>query len=151
MAVGSDEAAVEADVARLAGGHDLDLSGDEILLRHAVLLVEVLHNAQLEAVGAVLICDGTAAEQHVQALARNRLVEGLFALLAAKVREKIVDDELRVVFLAADVDGNALAVAQHGHTMQLEGNGHPLILADTAVMMGLEVRHLSLFIERAGL
>ena len=29
--IGSDEAAVEADVARLAGGHDLDLSGDEIL------------------------------------------------------------------------------------------------------------------------
>ena len=67
------------------------------------------------------------------------------------MREKIVDDELRVAFLAADVNSNALAVAQHGRTVQLEGNGRPLILADTAVMMGLEVRHLSLFIERAGL
>ena len=151
VTVGSDEAAVKADVARLAGGHDLELGGDEVLLRNAVLRVQILENAELETVGAVLIFKRLSAEQYVQALARDGLVKGLFALLAAEVREKVVDDELRVAFLAADVHGNARTVAQHNNTVQLEGDGHPLILADAAVVMGLEVGHLALFIERAGL
>ena len=86
MAVGRDEAAVKADVARLAGRHDLELGGDEVLLRDAVLRVQILENAELEAVGAVLVLKRLAAEQHVQALARDGLIERLFALLAAKVR-----------------------------------------------------------------
>ena len=86
VTVGRDEAAVKADVARLAGGDDFELGGDEVLLRNAVLRVQILENAELETVGAVLIFKRLSAEQHVQALARDGLVERLFALLAAKVR-----------------------------------------------------------------
>ena len=86
MTVGRNEAAVKADVARLAGGDDFELGGDEVLLRNAVLRVQILKNAELETVGAVLVFKRLSAEQHVQALARDGLVERLFALLAAKVR-----------------------------------------------------------------
>ena len=151
MTVGGDEAAVEADVARLAGGHDLQLGGDEVLLHDAVFLIEELEDVELEAIRAVLSRERTAADEQVQALAGNGLVERLFALLAAEVRQQIVDDELRVALVRADVDGDRGTVAAHDHAVQLKGDRHPLVLADTAVVVGLEVGHLGLLVERTGL
>ena len=108
MTVGGDEAAVKADVARLAGRDGLKLRGDQVFLGDAVLPVEKLQNAELEAVAAFLAGKRLRADENIQALARDRLVERLFALLTAEMRQKIVDDELRIVRLAADMDLHAL-------------------------------------------
>ncbi len=66
----------------------------------------MLDDVELEAVRAVLARERTAADEQVQALARNGLVERLLALLTTEVRQQIVDDELRVALVRADVDGD---------------------------------------------
>ena len=43
------------------------------------------------------------------------------------------------------------AVLQGHHAVELQGDGDPLVLADAAVVVGLEVGHLALLIEGAGL
>ena len=104
MAVGADQAAVESDVAGVRRGDGFQLGGDEVFLGDAVFLVQQTQDFDLDAVGAVVIAERAGANENVQRLRRNGLVEGLFALFAAKVREQIVDDELGVLGVVADLD-----------------------------------------------
>ena len=65
--------------------------------------------------------------------------------------QQIVDDELGVLRLVTDMDGQHRAVGERHHAVQLQRDGDPLILADAAVVVGLEIGHLRLLIERPGL
>lgn len=66
MAVGADHAAVKAQVPRVGGRDGLKLSGDEILLHDAVFLVQDAHDGKLDAVRAVVVGLGPAADEDVE-------------------------------------------------------------------------------------
>ena len=151
MAVGADEAAIKADVAGVGRGDGFQLGGDEVLLGDAVFLVQQTQDFNLDAVGAVVIAERTGANENVQCLGRNGLVEGLFALLTAKMREQIVDDELRILGVVADLDVDLAAVAADDKAVQLERDGDPLVFADAAVVVRLEVGQLGILVEGIGL
>ena len=151
MAVGTDQGAVEADVGSLESGHHLQLGGDEILLHDVVLLVQVVHDGQLHPVGALVVLKGAAADEQVQAFAGDGLAQGLLGLLHAQVGQQIVNGELGVLRRAADRHGHGRAVLQGHHAAELQGDSHPLVLADTAVIVGLEKGQLRVLIERVGL
>lgn len=82
--------------------------------------MQQLQNGEADAVGAVVIALRPAADQNVEAFGRDGLVEGLFALLSAKVRKQIVDDELRVAGVAADGHKDLAAVAADDLAVQLQ-------------------------------
>ena len=151
MAVGADQAAVESNVTGVRRGDSFQLGGDEVLLGDAVFLVQQTQDFDLDAVGAVVIAERTGANENVQRLGRDGLIEGLFALFAAKVREQIVDDELGVLGVVADLDVDFAAVAADDEAVQLERDGDPLVFADAAVVVRLEVGQLGVLIERIGL
>ena len=65
--------------------------------------------------------------------------------------QKIVDDELGIGGLVADGDLHGLAVGLDHHAVELQGHGDPLILPHAAVVVGLEVGKLGVFIEGIGL
>ena len=129
MAVGADQAAVESDVAGVRRGDSFQLGGDEVFLGDAVFLVQQTQDFNLDAVRAVVIAERTGANENVQRLGRNGLIEGLFALFAAKVREQIVDDELGVLGVVANLDVDFAAVAADDEAVQLERDGDPLVFA----------------------
>ena len=83
MAVGGDEAAVEANLTRRACGDHGQLGGEEVLLRQAVLLVQEHEDGELHAVCALVVLQRAAAEQDAQVLARHALGQRLAHLLLA--------------------------------------------------------------------
>ena len=148
MAVSADQTGVQADVGGVGGGHRLQLSGDEILLGDAVLLIQPLHDRQLDAL-LLLALDGLAAHQDIQLLALDALGQRLLALLRAQMGQQVADDQLGFAALA-DGDGDGAAVLQGDHAVELQGDGHPLVLADSTVVVGLQVCQLAFLIERGG-
>ena len=153
MAVGADHGPVQTDVAGAHRRHRLQLSGGEVVLGEAVLLVEQLHHRQLHPVGILLVAaaDGPAAQQQVQRLARDGLGQGLLALLRAQVGQQIGDDQTGILRVGADLHLHHGAVPQRHHAPQLQGHGDPLVLAQTAVVVGLEIGQLRVLIQGIGL
>ena len=149
MAVGGDHAAVQARVRGVGRWDHLQLRGDEVRLHKAVLLIQTLHHRQLDPVLALAL-HGLAAHQQVQLLAGKGLAEGLLVLLRAQVGQQIADEQLGLVPLAQD-HGDHLAVLEGHHAVDGQRDGHPLVLADAAVVVGLQVGQLVLLIEGSGL
>ena len=151
MAVSAQQSAVKADVGGVEGGDRLDLGGDEVSLGDAVLLVENLHHRQLHPAVALVVLQGAAAHHQVQALGGNGLAQGLLGLVRTQVGQQIVDGELRIAGVAAHGHIHHRAVLEHHHAPQLQGDGHPLVLADAAIVVGLEEGDLAVLIEGGGL
>ena len=146
MAVGADEAAVQTDIRGIKGRDHLQLGGCQVILADAVLLVEQIQHPQLHTVAVLAVAQRTAAHKNIQRLTGNGLVEGLLPLFTAQMRQQIIDDELGLVALAQH-HGHRRAVLQGYHTPQLQGDRHPLVLADAAVVMGLAVGQLAVLIN----
>ena len=65
--------------------------------------------------------------------------------------QQVIDDELGILGLVADMDGHHRAVGKRHHAVELQGNGDPVVLADAAVVMGLEIGQLRVLIQGPGL
>ena len=148
MAIAQDHGAVEAHVAGRAGGHDLDLGGEEVLLLDVVLLLEDIQEHLLDGLlGGVLVVlvelDGAAAHDHVEDLGVDSVLGGLGHLLAREVDQQVGDGKDRVVRLVADVDvdGGAVLFADDAH--ERERGGHPVVALDAAVVVRVEVGHVA--------
>ena len=100
---------------------------------------------------AFVILEGTAAHQKVQLLSGNALRQGLFGLLRTQVGQQIVHCKHRVASPAANGHIDQIPVLQRHHAPQLQRDGHPLVFPDTAVIVGLEERQLTVLVERIGL
>ena len=150
MAIGTDEAAVQADIGGVDGRHRLQLGGGEVGLGDAVLVVQALEYLHLHAVAVIIVAQRTAAQQDVQRLAGDGLAQGLLALLRAQMGQQVGDHQLGLITLA-DADIRHGAVTQDHGAAQLQRNGDPLVLADAAVVMGLEVGQLAVLIQGGGL
>ena len=150
VAVGADQAPVQANLAAGAGGNDGQFGAEEILLDDAVLFVQQLHNVQLHQVAALTL-QGLGAQQQIQLLTGNDLAGGLLHLLAAQVDQQIGDHQHGIAGILADGDGDLAAVLAADQTVESQGHGDPLILLDAAVIVGLQESHLRIFIEGVGL
>ena len=151
MAVGADEAAVKAEVAGVCRRDSLEFSGNKIFLHDAVFLMQNAHDGKLHAVRTIVVRLGPAADEDVEGFRRNGLVQRLFALLAAQMGQKVVDDELRIFGICTDLDIDLAAVRADDLAVQFQRNCDPLVLADTAVVVRLDVGQLCVFIEGIGL
>ena len=147
VAVAAYQAAVEADVAHVEGGHGVQLGGHQVFLGDAVLAVEYAHDGQLDAVFAVVVIR-RAADEDVHALGLYRLAELLGHLLAREVGQQVADHELRVAAVAADDHVYDLAALERDGAVYLQGDGRPLVLFDAAVVVRLEEGQLVVLVER---
>ncbi len=151
MTVGGDERAVEADVAGLEGRDHLEFRRQEVFLDDAVLLVQDLHDVELDEFGLLLAFERQGADEDVQVLALDGVGQRALLLLLREVRKKVGDDELRVALVLADVDGDRGAVALDDDAVEGQRDGGPLVLLDAAVVVGLEEREFILLIKRVRL
>ena len=157
MAVAGDERAVEADLARHSGGHDLELGAEEVLLVDAVLPLQVGDEPGAVgaggAVGAVLalLLPRRGPADGVEVLGGEELVAGLLGLVLAEMRQDVGDHEDGVVPAVAHGDLDAGAVLADDGAVERERQGEPLVLLDAAVDVAVEVDDTALFVDRARL
>ena len=108
--VSADECTVEPDVARGEGGNGGQLCGEEVLLAHAVRLVEVLEHGQLDLAARIAVGIGQTAHDDVELLALDDLSGGLTHLLLPEVGKQVVDIEDGILGILADPDLHFAAV-----------------------------------------
>ena len=148
MAIAQNHGAVEAHVTGGAGGHDLDLGGEEVLLLDVVLLLEDIQEHLLDGLlGSVLVVlvklDGAAAHDHVEDLGVDGVLGGLGHLLAREVDQQVGDGKDRVVGLVTDVDvdGGAVLFADDAH--ECERGSDPVVALDAAIVVRVEISHVA--------
>ena len=151
MPISADEGAVKADIGSMESGDRLDLGGDEVGLGDAVSLMQQLEHRQLHPASAVVPLQRAAAHQDVQALSENGLSQGLLVLVGTQVGKQIVDGKLGVTRVAAHRHRHHRTILQRHHAPQFQWDSHPLILADAAIIVGLEESQFAILIQRGGL
>ena len=148
VAIAQNHGAVEAHVAGRAGGHDLDLGGEEVLLLDVVLLLEDVQEHLLDGLlGSVLVVlvklDGAAAHNHVEDLGVDGVLGGLGHLLAREVDQQVGDGKDRVVSLVTDVDVDGGAVLFADYAYECERGSDPVVALDAAIVVRVEVGHVA--------
>ena len=146
MTVRADQGAVETHVAGLACGNGREVSREEVLLGDTVLFVEQGENIESDGI-TLTIGVGTSTQQDVQILGRDGLSERLGGLLLREMREQIVDVEHGIGLVLTDDYVDDGAVLLDYHAVDGEGNGHPLVLADTAEVAGLEEGKAAILVQ----
>ena len=147
VAVSADHGAVQTNLTDVEGGNGCQLRREEIFLRDSVCIVQQAQHRKSHAVFSV-VGIGDAADQDVQTFSGDAFGHRLFHLVLRQVREQIRNDELRLSRFPADADFHRLAVFQRRDAVQLQGNGHPLVLLDAAVIVGAEIAEFILLIHR---
>ena len=151
MAVGGDEAAVEAHVSCRSCGNHGQLGGEEIVLADAVFFVEQAQNSELDAVSALVVLQRLAAQQHPEVFAGNALSQRLLHLVAGQMDQQVRNAENGIGGILAHGDLDHGAVLLGHDAVKSQGRRRPLVLLDAAVIVGLEVGHFAVLIEGIGL
>ena len=144
VTVAADHRAVEANVTALECGNDGQLCADKVGLYDAVLFVEQLQECQLD---VLALCQRLRADEDVQLFAGDTLAHRTAHLILCKVGEQIVDVEYGIGLFLADDDVAVAAVGTDDSAVDGKRSCNPLVLLDTAVVMGLEEAHIALFID----
>ena len=153
VAVGTDEPAVQTYVHSVCCGNEAQFSTHKVCLGHTVLLVQICHNHQLHLIGggsllAVLFKIRRTCDQNIQSFAGERLTKGLGVLILCQVGQKIGDAEYGITRVVADAYVNTLTVCLDHGAVQSQRNGDPLILTDTAVVVGFEIAQTVALVQR---
>ena len=94
-----------------------------------------------------LILQRFSAQDNVQVLTRNRLAQLLAHLVLGQVGQQVADTHHRIIVFFTDADIQARAVLLHNHAVQRQFTRHPLVLLDTAVIMGIRQGKIPVFIQ----
>ena len=152
LAVGTDQAAVQAHVLRLGCGNKFNFRTHKIMLGNAVHFVEQSQRVQLNGIlyafFFAFVNKRQAADNNVQLLALNAFAQLALVLLSTKMRQQISYAENRVAGIFAHADLHHFAVLFNDYAMHSQRHGHPLIFADTAVIMRFEICHFMIFVYR---
>ena len=152
LAVGTDQAAVQAYILCLGCGNKFNFRTHKIMLGNTVHFVEQSQCVQLNGIFYTFLFafvnKRQAADNNVQLLALNAFAQLALVLFSAKMRQQIGYAEYGVTGIFAHADLHQLAVLFDDNAMHCQRHGHPLVFADTAVIMRFEVGHLMVFVYR---
>ena len=146
VTVAAHHRAVKAHVPGLMGGHHLDLSAGEVPLGDAVLFVQQHQGVQLDGLLDVGILHSVGADEHVQLFGLDALAELAVVLLGTQMGQQVGDAEHGVVLVLTHCKGHAGAIGTGEHAVDGQRHGAPLVLADAAVIVGLEVAEVVCFV-----
>ena len=148
VAVAAHHGAVKAHVPGLVGGHHLDLGTGEVPLGDAVLFVQQHQGVQLDGFLDVGILHSVGADEDVQLFCLDALAELAVVLLGTQMGQQVGDAEHRVALILTHAHRNAGAVCTGEHAVDGQRHGAPLILADAAVVVGLEIAEMVGLVQR---
>ena len=158
LPVGQHHAPVKTGFPRAACRDHFQLCGEEIFLFHAKLL---LQNCQHAFLHGFLACglfvfflhiaahfDGLVAHDHIQGFPfyhRRRL---LVHLVLGQMDQQVGHEEHRVFRFFAHGNFHHRAVLFHDDTVDRQGDRHPLVFFDSAVIMGIQQGKAAVFVQR---
>ena len=169
LAVSQHHGTVEAQIARAAGGHNLQLGRQEVLFLHAVLFVQQLKGEGLDrillgrgllavgilafaialALGAVLAHHQRAVpHQDVERLALDDLVRLLAHLGVRQMDQQIRHAKNRVIGIFADFHVDDAAVLLRHDAVQRQRDGDPLVMLDAAIVMRVQKGEIVRLVQR---
>ena len=147
LSIGKDQVTQQSAVAGLPHRNDLQLGRTEILLLDAKLPLDEVQNLLL----ALIVFLRESAEHQVKVLAVDELAGRLLHLLLGDMGKDVADTEDRILRILADADIHLGTVLLEDHSMDGKRECQPLVLLDAAIVMGVQVDHLVLLINRVGL
>ena len=150
MAVGTQQAPVQAHLPALAGRDNRQLRGAEIFLHHTVLLVQQAHDVQLDKIRALAL-QRLGAQNHIQLLAEDSLCQGLLHLIRGQMDQQVGNHQNGIALVLTDGDGYLRAVLSADHAVNGQGHAGPLILFDSAVVMGFDKGDFRILVQGLGL
>ena len=148
VAVAAHHGAVKAHVPGLVGGHHLDLGTGEVPLGDAVLFVQQHQGVELDGFLDVGVLHGIGADEDVQLFCLDALAELAVVLLGTQMGQQVGDAEHGVALILTHAHRNAGTVCTGEHAVDGQRHGAPLILADTAVVVGLEIAEMVGLVQR---
>ena len=137
VAISADHAAVKADIYRFESRHEFQLGRDQVALYDTILLMQDVHDIQLEQLLPFSVGQRQAAHQHIQILTHNGLAQFLAHLVLAQVGQDICNAELRIFGLLSYVHRHFAAVFADDFSVHGQRDSGPLIFLNAAVIMGL--------------
>ena len=152
LTVGTNQAAVQTYILRFGCGNKFNFRTHKIMLGNAVHFVEQSKGVQfhsiLNAFFFAFVNKRQAADNNIQLLALNAFAQLALVLLSAKMGQQIGYAENRVAGIFAHAYLHQLTVLFDDNAMHSQRHGHPLVFADTAVIMRFEISHLMVFVYR---
>ena len=148
MGCGCDQASVETDITGRTSSDDFQFSTVEICFNNAVFLIQNGKNLQLDRIfqAFLRIWDGT--DQDIQFFTFEAFCQRTLILSCGQMRQQVADIENRIGRIFTDIHCNSLAVLLVNHTVKRKRNSCPLILADAAIVVCLEISNIILLIDR---
>ena len=134
-----------------AGRNHGELCREEVALYQAILLMQQAEDIELDLLLDLLVRIGTGTHYHIELLTLDALREGLGHLILCQMGQQICYTEHRIAGVLADDYIQHGAVLTHHGAVQSQRQGSPLILLDTAIVVGLEECQTAVLIERIGL
>ena len=146
MAIAQQHAAIQAEIARFARRHSLNLGGEHVVFFDVIALLEEFEQQRLDRL-FLFALQRTAAQDDIQILATDHLGGLLAHLVGRQVDQQIRDAHNRVVFILAHHDIDQRAVLLGHHAVQRHGAGDPLILFDAAVIVRIGIGDIVSLVE----
>ena len=100
---------------------------------------------------AALALQRLGTQNHIELLAFDGLGGRLLQLVGRQVDQQVGHHQHGIIVILTDGNGDRGAVLAVNHTVDGQGNGDPLVLLDTAVVMGLEIGDPGILIQGIGL
>ena len=147
LAVGGNQGTVESHIPALQGRHQFQLGRGEILFLHPIGILQQFQ----QGIPGLFVPVRMGADDGLELLAGNAFRQGLLHLVLGHVDQKVRNVEHRVLFIHADVHFDLASVLCIDHTHKGQGDAGPLVLLDAAIIMGAEVHHSILFVDRIAL
>ena len=149
VAVAADQGAVKAQVVNGKGRHQLQLGRQQISLHNAVFLVQQIEDIELHLFAGFVVLKGAGADDNVQLFPFDQLVDLAGVLLQRQVGQNVRNTELGVTRLLAQAHIHIGAVVFANAAVERQGNGGPLVLFNTAVVVGLKQCQPVVLVHRA--
>ena len=146
VSVAAEQASVKSYVSDFISRYAGQLGAYEISFGDTVFFIEQSENVFAQLIVAVFA--GSRSDENIKVLARYAIRHGFSHLVLAKMRKQIGHVKNGIALILADADLDLFAVSFYNDSVKRERYRRPLILFDTAVIVGFEERHLAVLIER---
>ena len=147
LAVAGDQGPVKAHIPALQGRHQFQFRRGEVFLLHPVAVLQERHQGILR----LLVPVRMGADHRLELFPGDPFRQGLLHLVLGHVDQQIRNVEHRILFVHADVHLKGPAVFGVDDPHQGQGQTGPLVLLDAPVVMGAEIHHPVLFMDRVPL
>ena len=146
LAISHDHAPVQSKVPGRSCRYRLQFRREEVFLFNSILLLQDPEQRFPDLFFLLCILQRTAAHDHIQVFTFHHDGCFLLQLLRRKVDQQIRDAEHRIPRLLTDRYLHRAPVFFHHCAVQGKRDRRPLVFFDAAIIMGLQKRHLSIFI-----